>query len=58
MLIRFLTNQFYGHTEKAKTTKGYHKLPDPKIYWEATPNTFVQTVSDSVPLVIYASSVS
>ena len=28
---------------------GYHKLPDRKVYWETTPNTFVQAKSDSMP---------
>ena len=28
---------------------GYHKLPDHKSYWGATPNTFVQARSDSMP---------
>ena len=28
---------------------GYHKLPDHKIYWTATADTFVQVRSDSMP---------
>ena len=27
---------------------GYHKLPDLKMYWEATPGTFVKARSDSM----------
>ena len=26
-----------------------HKLPDHKMYWETSPNTFVQARSDSMP---------
>ena len=28
---------------------GYHKLPDHKMYWEVTPDTFVEARSDSIP---------
>ena len=28
---------------------GYHKLPDPKIDWETTADTFVQAMADSIP---------
>ena len=28
---------------------GYHKLPDHKMYWEATLDTFVEARSDSMP---------
>ena len=28
---------------------GYHKLPDHKMYWEMTPDTFVKARSDSKP---------
>ena len=27
---------------------GYHKLPDHKMYWEVTPDTFVSGRSDSM----------
>ena len=29
--------------------RGYHKLPDRKMYWETIPNTFVLPRSDSLP---------
>ena len=28
---------------------GYHKLPNYKMYWEATPDNFVEARSDSMP---------
>ena len=28
---------------------GFHKLPDHKMYWEPTPDTFVEARSDEMP---------
>ena len=29
--------------------RGCHKLPDHEVYWESTPNTFMEVRSDSLP---------